>query len=159
MATPTKITLVPYLQRWNHATRTLSIRVLIAPTGNPLEPLVPAPAGVPAFADAKFAFSIKISDAAGTLPQRTLVDQTTVLPDPAAGAATVNSPNARAIFTAVKEALEIPDGPAADTFAPHVRDMTRQVRKYLPVSYRRSFAFVKARTPLAVTDPTIPTTA
>ena len=52
MATPHKLTLVPYLQRWDHAARTLSIRLLIAPTGNPLEPLVSAPAGVPAFADA-----------------------------------------------------------------------------------------------------------
>ena len=52
MATATKLTLVPYLQRWHHAARTLSIRLLIAPTGNPLEPLVSPPAGIPAFADA-----------------------------------------------------------------------------------------------------------
>jgi hypothetical protein len=154
MATPIKLTLVPYLQRWDHATRTLSIRLLIAPTGNPLEPLVASPAGVPAFADAHFAFSVNISDTVGALPQRTLVDQTTVLPDPGGGSATVNSPDARAIFSAIKKALEIPDSPAADTFSPQGRDLTKQVRKYLPVSYRHSFAFVKPRTSLAVIDDT-----
>lgn len=153
MATPHKLTLVPYLQRWDHAARTLSIRLLIAPTGNPLEPLVPAPAGVPAFADAAFAFSVNISDTVGALPQRTLVDQVSVLPDPGGGASTVNAPDARAIFTAIKDALEIPDTAAADTFAPQVRG-PKQVHKYLPVSYRHAFAFVKPRTSLAVIDDT-----
>ncbi len=154
MATPTKLTLVPYLQRWDHTTRILSIRLLVAPTGNPLEPLVPASPGVPAFADARFAFSVNISDTIGALPQRTLVDQVTVLPDPGGGTTTVNSPNARVIFTAIKDALEIPDTSAADTFSPQSRDLTKQVRKYLPVSYRHSFAFVKPRTSLAVIDDT-----
>lgn len=154
MATAPKLTLVPYLQRWDHAARILSIRVLIAPTGNPLAPLVNAPPGVPAFADASFAFRVNVSDAVGALPQRTLVDQTTVLPDPAAGPATVGTPDARAIFAAIKDALKIPDGPAANTFSPQGRDLTRQLRKYLPLSYRRSFAFTKPRTSLAVIDDT-----
>ena len=98
MAVATKLTLVPYLQRWDHVARTLSIRLLIAPTGNPLAPLVDPPAGVAAFADARFAFTVKISDTVGALPQRTLVDQTTVLPDPGAVPPTVNSPNARATY-------------------------------------------------------------
>jgi hypothetical protein len=152
MAVATKLTLVPYLQRWDHVARTLSIRLLIAPTGNPLAPLVDPPAGVAAFADARFAFTVKISDTVGALPQRTLVDQTTVLPDPGAVPPTVNSPNARAIFTAIKDALEIPDGAAGDTFAPQGRDLTKQLRKYLPRSYRQSFAFIKPRTSLAVVD-------
>ena len=53
-----------------------------------------------------------------------------VLPDPS-GTPTINSPNARAIFTAIKDALEIPDTPAADTFSPQARDLTKQVHKYL----------------------------
>ena len=48
MATPHKLTLVPYLQRWDFAARILSIRLLIAPSGNPLDPLVSPPAGIPA---------------------------------------------------------------------------------------------------------------
>lgn len=148
MATPTKLTLVPYLQRWDAAARVLSIRLLVAPTGNPLQPILAAPPGVPAFADAKLAFSVKISDAAGALPQRTLIDQTTTLP----AAGTVSAPNARDIFAAIQAALEIPDSPAADTFSPQGRDVTKQLRKYLPRSYRQSFAFVKPRTSLAVID-------
>ena len=154
MATPYKLTLVPYLQRWDHASRILSIRLLIAPTGNPLEPLVPSPAGVPAFADAAFAFSVNISDSVDALPQRALVDQVTVLPDPARGAATVKSGNARDIFTKIKHDLGIPDTPASDTFSPQGRDLAKQLHKYLPLSYRHSFAFVKPRTSLAVIDDT-----
>lgn len=148
MATPNKLTLVPYLQRWDSAARVLSVRLLVAPTGNPLAPLVAAPPGVPAFADAKLAFSVSISDTAGALPQRTLVDQVTTLP----AAGTVSAPHARDIFTAIQAALEIPDSPAADTFSPQGRDATKQLRKYLPRSYRQSFAFVKPRTSLAVVD-------
>src|SRR5258708_20721449 len=92
MATPTKLTLVPYLQRWHHATRILSIRLLIAPTGNPLEPLVPLPAGVPAFADAAFAFSVNISDTVDALPQRTFVYQLSVLPVPGTAASSLHCP-------------------------------------------------------------------
>ena len=148
MATPNKLTLVPYLQRWDAAARVLSIRLLVAPTGNPLAPLVAAPPGTPAFADAKLAFSVSISDAASALPQRTLVDQATTVP----AAGTVGAPHARDIFTAIQAALEIPDSPAADTFSPQGRDATKQLRKYLPRSYRQSFAFVKPRTSLAVID-------
>lgn len=154
MVTLHKLTLVPYLQRWDHTTRTLSVRVLIAPTGNPLEPLLPAPPGVPAFADAALAFAVNISDSAGALPQRTLVDQVTELPDAASGASTVSSPGARTIFEKIKSALDIPDSPAADTFSPQGRDMSRQVRKYLPGSYRAAFPFVRPRTSLAVIDDT-----
>ena len=153
MATTHKLTLVPYLQRWDPVARTLAIRLLVVPTSDPLKPLVPVPAGVPAFADANLAFAVQISDSVDALPQRTLVNQVVVMPDPAGGAATLSSPDARAIFAAIQVALEIPDSPAADTFAPQVRD-TKQLRKYLPKSYRQSFAFVKPRTSLAVIDDT-----
>jgi len=154
MATPHKLTLVPYLQHWDHAARTLAIRVLVTPTGNPLDPLVTGPPVAPAFADANLAFTVSISDTVDALPQRTLVDQSTVLPDPAGGSSTVNSPNARAIFTEIKARLNIPDSPAADTFAAQDRDMSQQLRKYLPVSYRQAFPFVTPRTSLAVIDDT-----
>ena len=152
MATTHKLTLAPYLQRWDHTARTLKIRLLVVPTNNPLKPLVPVPVGVSAFADANLTFSVHISDSVDVLPQRTLVDQVVVLPDLAAAAATLSSPDARAIFTAIQDALDIPDSPAADTFAPQSRDATKQLRKYLPKSYRQSFAFVKPRTSLAVID-------
>ncbi|QLY28368.1 hypothetical protein H0264_23670 [Nocardia huaxiensis] len=152
MITPHKLTLVPYLQRWDHRSRNLSIRLLIAPTGNPLEPLGSAVPQDPAFADAGLAFAVHISDSIDALPQRTLVDQITVLPDPAGVTPTLTHPHARPIFTAIKQVLEIPDGPAADTFAPQDRDQSKQLRKYLPRSYRQSFPFVRPRTSLAVID-------
>ncbi len=143
MAAP-RLTFVPYLQAWHPASRTLSLRVLVSPTGNPLEPLLAAPPGVPAFADAAIALRVLVSDAAG-LPVRTAIGQTV-------DTAPRGAPDARAIFEAIKAALEIPDGLAGDTFAPQAPDLTRQLHKYLPKSYRQSFEFVQPRTSLGVID-------
>lgn len=144
MAAP-KITLVPYLQRWDFTERKLHIRLLVAPTGNPLEALLAAPPGVPAFADSKLAFRCSISDSVNALPQRTLIDQTIDIAAPA-------TPDRRKIFEAIKVAMAIPDGAAGNTFAAQAPDATRQLRKYLPHSYRQSFDFVQPRTSLAVID-------
>lgn len=146
MPAPT-LTFVPYLQAWDPVTRTLSVRVLIAPTGSPLDPLLAAPPGLPAFADASLALATFISDTFEALPTRTNVDQTVDTPRR-------NAPDARAIFEAIKAALAIPDGPAGDTFAAQAPDATRQLRKYLPTSYRHAFDFVQPRTSLAVIDDT-----
>ncbi|MBE5314902.1 MAG: hypothetical protein H4O13_05800 [Xanthomonadales bacterium] len=142
-----KLTFVPYLQSWQPASRTLSLRVLVAPTGNPLKPLLAAPPGLPAFADAELSFRVFVSDAVGALPMRTNVDQT--VDTPRRGA-----PDARAIFEAIKDALDIPDGPSGDTFAAQAPDTTKQLRKYLPKSYRQAFDFVQPRTSLALVDDT-----
>lgn len=140
-----KITLVPYLQTWEPATRKLSVRVLVAPTGSPLDPLLASPAGVPAFADCKLAFRIRISDTVRSLPQRTLIDQTI-------DTTPKGSPDARKIFKAIKAAMEIKDGAAGDTFSEQKPSATLQLRKYLPKSYRQAFDFVQPRTSLAVID-------
>ncbi len=144
---PPKFTFAPYLQAWEPATRVLSLRVLAAPTTDPLAPLLPAPPGVPAFADASLSFRVFVSDAVDALPQRTNVDQTVDTPLKAA-------PDARAIFSAIKTALAIPDGAGGDTFADQAPEATRQLRKYLPFSYRGAFDFVQPRTSLAVIDDT-----
>jgi hypothetical protein len=142
-----KLTLVPYLQRWDSGARTLSIRVLVAPTGNPLEPLLTTPSGVPAFADASLAFRVNISDTVDALPQRTLVDQV-IDSNPQSW------PDSRNIFEALKGEMGIPDGPGGDTFSPQSRDLTSRLRKYLPLSYRHAYNFVQPRTSLAVVDDT-----
>lgn len=151
MGTLNKITLVAYLQEWDPTTRVLAVRVLVAPTGNPLAPLTPA---APAFADAHLVFAVCVSDAVDALPQRMLVDETVVQPDPTSALPTFSHPDARAIFTEIKQQLDIPDGTAADTFSAQSRDLGRQLRKYLPRSYRASFPFTGPRTSLAVVDDT-----
>ena len=144
MAAP-KITLVPYLQKWDPINRKLSIRLLVAPTGDPLRPLLAAPPGVKAFADCALAFRISIADSAGALPQRTVIEQTIDAAAPA-------TPNRRTIFEAIKVAMAIKDGPAGDTFSEQKPHPTQQLRKYLPLSYRQSFDFIQPRTSLAVID-------
>lgn len=142
-----KITLVPYLQEWDPANRLLSIRLLVAPTGDPLQPLLSTPSGVKAFADCSLAFRFSISDTVGALPQRTLVDQ--IVDDQPAPPVT---PDRRTILEAIKVAMAIKDGPAGNTFSEQKPDATKQLRKYLPQSYRQSFDFVQPRTSLAVID-------
>lgn len=146
MAAP-KITLVPYLQSWDHTTRKLSIRLLVAPTGDPLQPLLNSPPGVKAFADCALSFRISISETVGALPQRSLVDQTIDRPAPA-------TLHRRTLFEAIKTVMAIEDGSAGDTFSEQKPDSTHQLRKYLPLSYRQSFDFVQPRTSLAVIDDT-----
>ncbi len=149
MATSHKLTLVPYLQEWDAGSRTLALRLLVTPAGNPLAPLVSNPAGVPAFADATMAFDVRLSDAIEALPERSTVSGSVTAP-----AAPAGHPHARPIFEAIKQALNIPDGPAGDTFTATARDPARQIRKYLPTSYRGAFGFVRPRTSLAVVDDT-----
>ena len=92
MATPTDSRSFPTSSAWHPASRTLSLRLLVSPTGNPLEPLLTAPPGVPAFADAAIALSRAHLGCRRALPVRTAIDQTV---DTAPHG---SAPNARAIF-------------------------------------------------------------
>ena len=62
MATiPPKLTLAPYLQRWDAKTNTLSVHLLVMPTGNPLNPLGFGANPGPSFADCNLVFKAYLS--------------------------------------------------------------------------------------------------
>ena len=121
MATPHKLTLIPYLQRWDPAGRTLTVRLLGGAGGEP-----PRTAGV----RARRRTGLRRRRASPSLcpcptwPRHFSLSAPRVARHGRAarsarrGASTIDHPDARAIFTAIKAALSIPDTPAADTFTP-----------------------------------------
>jgi hypothetical protein len=143
MAPVPRLTLTPYLQRWNAAAASLTINALLVPDGDPRQPLTAgfAPAG-PAIADATPVLRANLIASAEALPLRTDVDHGLTLPlAPPAGR--------RDVFDQL-DALFSPSAPAELT----PRSAERTLRKHLPRSYRDAFAFAAPRTELAVTDDT-----
>lgn len=140
MATPVpRLTVSPFLQRWDPGAGRLAVTVLAVPTGDPRQPLgLPS---APAFAGSGIVLEARFPGDPATLP--TLAD--------VAGPA-----------TALPLAMPATQGPLFDALAERFKltlaepgfrrsaDLT--LRKYLPRSYRRSFGFVAPRTPLAVVD-------
>ncbi len=144
MPTLPRLTLVPFLQRWDHAGATLHLRLLVAPIGDPLQPLTDGFAGAtagPAFAEARLTVALHVSAAADELPRRDRVDQTE--------AVTLAMPSRRrALFEELRRRFVITRPPVLP--APDARNT---LRKYLPPAYRAAFGFTAPRTRLATVDP------
>ncbi|HVE87031.1 MAG TPA: hypothetical protein VND93_29445, partial [Myxococcales bacterium] len=136
-----RLTLLPYLQAWRTGTRRLLVHVVAYPIGDPLRPLTDG-LGVagPAIADASLVLRANLSRAVDQLPLATAVDATADLP-------LAMPPGRRDLFDAL-EAVFHPTG----TEQPPVRAAAGTLAKYLTRSYREAFAFVRPKTPLALTD-------
>ena len=139
----TKLTLAAYLQRWDAATSTLSVNLLVMPTGSPLNPLgtgLPVADPGPAFANCKLVLNASLSKNWQQLPGFNEVDTTEVL------SPTMPS-NRSALFKGLANQFKI-----TKSEAPAVRKAELMVRKHLMGSYTKSFAFVAPKTKLASTD-------
>ncbi|WP_340201938.1 hypothetical protein [Ascidiimonas sp. W6] len=142
---PSKLTLAPYLQRWDADTNTLYFNVLVMPTGNPLQPLgtsLPVADKGPAFANANLHFDVRISDQWQQLPDMTNFDfQQTLSPAmPLHRPAICNTLKSQFNITQQEEVM--------------VRKKELMIRKHLMKTYTESFAFVSPKTTLAFTDDT-----
>src|SRR6187402_107388 len=141
-----RLSLLPFPQRWDHATSTLHLRVLALPRGNPLEPLTTAVPGVPdgpAFADAAPSLSARVAPGLDALPAPAAVaSESSLGTTPPAGA--------RALWEELAEQFDIDPSLEAELREP--RRAGRQILKYLPESYRGAFPFSGPSTPFAVTD-------
>lgn len=138
-----KLTLAPYLQRWDADTSTLSVNLLVMPTGSPLNPLgtgLPVADPGPAFANCKLVLNALLSKNWQQLPGFSEVDTTEVL------SPTMPS-NRSALFKGLANQFKI-----TKSEAPAVRKAELMVRKHLMSSYTKSFAFVAPKTKLASTD-------
>jgi hypothetical protein len=136
-----RLTLIPYLQRWNASSSTLTINALLVPDGDPRLSLTDG-FGVagPAIADAQPVLRANLIASADQLPLTTAVDHALALP-------LTQQAGRGAVFDQL-DALFSPSAPAQLT--PRTADRT--LRKYLTRSYRDAFAFVAPRTELAVID-------
>ena len=143
--TPPKLTLAPYLQRWDANTNTLSMHLLVMPIGNPLNPLgagLPVADPGPAFADCNLVFKAFLSKNWQQMPGFSEVDTTEVL-SPAMPA------NRQALFNELATQFKITKSEAVP-----VRKAELMVRKHLMSTYTNSFAFIAPKTKLASTDDT-----
>jgi hypothetical protein len=131
-----RLTLSVYLQEWDGTN--LSIRVLIAPRGSPLEPLGP---GEPAFVDWEPHLEVRQVQGLDVVPMLAspASSQTVVLP---------LASRARSICLALEKELPI-DGAAApiDPRVAGVRFM-----KYAPKAYRQATGYGGSGNPYVVTD-------
>lgn len=142
-ATPPKLTLAPYLQRWDANASTLAAHLLVMPTGSPLNPLgtgLPVPDPGPAFANCNLVFKAFLSKTWQQMPGFSEVDTHEIL-----------SPtmplNRTAFFNELAVQFKITKSEAVP-----IRKAELMVRKHLMSTYTKSFAFVAPKTKLASTD-------
>ena len=144
-----RLSVLTFPQRWDGATRTLHLRWVVLPRGNPMDPLVtgtpPAP-DEPAFVDAALSFEGRIIPSLDHLPSPADVQHSATLT-----AATPS--NLRAVYTAVAARFPMTPG-GAPLAAPEPRRKDARIKKFLPVSYRTAFPFDRPRTPFAYVDDT-----
>jgi hypothetical protein len=138
----TRLNLLPYLQEWDGTN--LRLRLLAIPRDSPLDPLIPGltPAG-PSFATAHFIFEVHLVQGLGAIPitstPSTNVDIVPTFPTAAQG-----------LFNDLATVFAI--NPAPPVANP--RRAGRQIRKYLPPTYRDAIGFAAPRSTLTVTDHT-----
>ncbi|HEY6315061.1 MAG TPA: hypothetical protein VIY52_30250 [Streptosporangiaceae bacterium] len=132
----TELIFLPYLQQWDGTH--LSLNLLAAPQGSPLDPLVPAG---PAFADANFTFEIRLVQGLGSLP-------TTGSPYTALTQVTTAPPQARPICQALAAALPI--DPTITAINP--RAGGQQFLKYAPPGYRAAAGYADGGNPYLRVD-------
>ncbi|MDF1699431.1 MAG: hypothetical protein P1U56_26500 [Saprospiraceae bacterium] len=145
MSIPPKLTIAPYLQRWDANSSILYFNILVMPTGNPLSPLgkgLPVVDKGPNFADCNLEFDVHFSKNWQQMPGYSEIDATSSL--------SPTMPSDRiALFEELKKQFKITKSEATP-----VRKANLMVRKHLTPSYTTSFGFVKPKTSLASTDDT-----
>lgn len=138
-----KLTLLPFPQRWEDGN--ISLRVLVLPRGNPLQPLmtgIPAVADGPAFVDAGLKLKAMLIPSLDELPSPANVSDEIQLGNSTPG-------DLRKIYQAVAGQFDIDQSLEAG-----VKDARRglRIKKFLSQSYRSSFAFSAPRSPYALLD-------
>src|SRR5262249_51752148 len=127
-----RLTILPYLQIWERASRTLQVNVVLYPIGDPRSSLTGG-LGIPgpAIADASIVLTASLSRTVGQLPIATSVDHTADSP-------LVMPPERLDVFNGLDAAFH----PSAAEMPP-VRTADKTLTKYLTKSYREAFAFVQ----------------
>jgi hypothetical protein len=131
-----RLTLMPFPQHWDGTG--IDLRILVAPRGDPTQPLTP---GATEFASAKLTLNAQLIPSLATLPSPANVTTSVKLP-------IAPPPNANALFTEIKARVNFdPAPPPVTPPAPN----TAFLKQLMP-SYQAAFPFERSRTPFAVTD-------
>src|SRR5271155_4230233 len=134
----TRLNLLPYLQEWDGAN--LQLRLLAVPRDSPLDPLIAGltPPG-PSFATAHFSFDVHLVQGLVGIPTTTTASTMVniVPPFPA---------SAEGLFNDLASVFAIDPAPPP----PNPRRAGRQIRKYLPPTYREAIGFSTDRSTLTV---------
>jgi len=142
MINPPRLTICTYLSSWSPADKRLEVNLLVIPIGDPGTSLTDGlalPPGPP-FAGATLEVEAHVGSDPTILP--TLAD----IP-PGASFLLNPPPDQSAIFGEFRNNLDLSLPPE-----PAVRSGSANLKKYLPLSYRRSFGFTGPSTELAVFD-------
>ena len=143
--TPHKLTIASFLQSWNANTSSLSVNILVIPSGSPLLPLgtgLPVADPGPTFADCNLVFKAFLSKNWQQMPGFSDVDTTEVLSPPM-------SVNRSALFKELAAQFKITKSEAVP-----IRKAEFMVRKHLMSTYTSAFAFTAPKTKLASADDT-----
>jgi hypothetical protein len=131
-----RLTLLPYLQHWDGAR--LQLRLLLAPQGSPLAPLLP---GQPSFAQASLQLDLRIVAGLQSLPTLATPHTSLLVPSPAPA-------QAQSLCNALVQSLPInPDLPPFDP-----RSAGARFLKFAPAPYRAAAGISAGASPYIVTD-------
>jgi hypothetical protein len=138
----TRLNFLPYLQEWDGAN--LQMRLLAIPRSSPLDPLIAGltPSG-PSFATAHFKFAVCLVQGQGSIP-------ITGTPATAVAITPPFPAQAEGLFNDLATVFAIDPAPAPAK----PRQAGRQIRKYLPPTYRDVIGFSGHRSTLTVSDDT-----
>lgn len=136
----TRLNFLPYLQEWDGTN--LQVRLLAVPRSSPLDPLITGltPPG-PSFATAHFKFDVCLVQGLGSIPI-TGTPTTNIAVTPPFSA------QAEGLFNDLATVFTIDPSPALAK----PRQAGRQIRKYLPPTYRDAIGFSGHRSTLTVSD-------
>ena len=143
MATPT-LSLLAFPQRWDGAQ--LALNILVVPVGDPtaanaISPTVSPAPPTPAFAAANLALDARLIGSLDQLPDVTAAHKTFALG--------VAAPAGRdVLYAQIEASFHVDPAPPP----PRPRAALTSVKKHLPESYTRAFAFEQPRSPLASPD-------
>lgn len=130
----------------------IDVNILLIPRN--LNPLSAIKDGMPAFADTRQVWNIKIISSLNGLPVYTHARNGTLQLDPVPG-----PENLRKVWEGLKAQFELHEQMIIDDEETHKASQRAEepnaykaIRKYLPLTYRRAFNFVQPRTKYALTD-------
>ena len=138
----TKLSVLTFPQRWDGTN--LTLRILVVPRENPLEPLrknLPVGIDAAAFAESNLVLKAMLIPGLAQMPSPSTVSEEIILPlTPPTGRVELFSELAKSFKITQPSNVVVP--PSSATF----------IQKYLPKSYRDAFAFSGPRTAFAKTD-------